>query len=234
MITVKNPTDSRRFYIGVRSCNGKPEEDTYWGSSVHFKKWQKENGTHGLEKQVLACWPSREEANSHEILLQDCFNIPANMDFWNRAKTTSSGFSTAGLDLPNKYKKGQVSPRKGVKLTQEQIEKARLRKLGAKHSEKTKLLMSQKSKGRLLSAEARKKISDVHRGRVLSEETKQKIRQANIGNKHSQQTKEKMSASRTGEKFYNNGIVCVRCKPEAKPDGFVNGLLKRKPKNVHA
>jgi hypothetical protein len=234
MITVKNPTDSRRFYVGVRSCKGIPEQDRYIGSSKHFAEWRKQNPIAVIEKQVLAVWPTRQEAMSHEMLLHDCFDIPKNPEFWNKAKLLTNGFTTAGIDLPNKYKKGQISPRKGVKLTVEQIENARLRKLGTKHSEETKKRMSKSQTGRKWSEEHKQKFSEIHKGKIISEETKEKIRIAHLGNKHSLETRKKMSASRSGEKYYHNGNVSIRCKPENKPEGFVNGLLRRKRKNVYA
>jgi len=44
-ITNNTPIDSRRFYIGVRTCkNIKPENDNYWSSSKHLKKAIKEIG----------------------------------------------------------------------------------------------------------------------------------------------------------------------------------------------
>ena len=47
---------------------------------------------------------------------------------------------------PNAYKKGQVSPRKGIKMTPEQIEKNRQKRLGKKHSIETRRKMSEAQK----------------------------------------------------------------------------------------
>lgn len=95
------------------------------------------------------------------------------------------------------------------------------------------------SKGRILSAETRRKISDSHKGKILSEETKRKLSEANKGNtyhkgkKHSAETRRKMSESHKGQPptkgskgmhWYNNGIVnnlAYEC-----PNGFVKGRLK--------
>ena len=94
-------------------------------------------------------------------------------------------------------------------------------------------------KGKILSAETRKKISDSHKGKILSEETKRKLSEINKGNtyhkgkKHSEESIIKMSESHKGHPptkgskgmhWYNNGIVnnlAYEC-----PIGFVKGRLK--------
>ena len=95
------------------------------------------------------------------------------------------------------------------------------------------------SKGKILSAEIRKKISESHKGKILSEETKRKLSEANKGNtyhkgkKHSEESLRKMSESHKGHPptkgskgmhWYNNGIInsfTYTC-----PEGFVKGRLK--------
>ena len=233
MITVKNPTDSRRFYIGVRSCKANPEEDKYLGSSRSFCEWRTNNKNAEIVKQVLATWESRKSASEHEILLHDCFDVAKNPEFFNRSKALSSGFTTAGINMNNKFQKGQAV-RLGAKLTAKQIEAARLRKIGTKHTEETKIKMSKSQSGRKWTEKQKENLSKVKSGIVVSEATKEKLRLANTGNKHTDATKQKMSNSRTGEKYYNNGTISIRCFPESKPNGFVSGLLKRKRKNVYA
>ena len=94
-------------------------------------------------------------------------------------------------------------------------------------------------KGKILSAETRRKISESHKGKHLSEETKRKLSEANKGNtyhkgkKHSEESIIKMSESHKGHPptkgskgmhWYNNGIVskfAYEC-----PEGFVKGRLK--------
>jgi len=246
MIDVKNPTDERCRYIGVRSCSVKPEQDFYFGSCRPFKKWQSVNGTNGLVKTVLGWWPSREQAVKHEILLHDIFDVGRSKEFWNQAKQKATGFDTTGISFPQKpiseetrkklseSHKGKPSPRKGAKVTMEQREKMRQAKLGSKHSVETKIKMSQSQIGRKWSDEQKQNLSKIKKGRKVSDETKDKLRKANTGRHHSEDTREKMSKSRAGERYYNNGIISIRCLPELKPNGFVNGLLRRKHKNVHA
>lgn len=93
MLKVKEPTDARALYIGVRTCKAEPELDSaYLGSCKPLKAWIKDNGADKVEKIILARWATREEALSHEILLHDCFDVGRNQEFWNRAKQTSDKF----------------------------------------------------------------------------------------------------------------------------------------------
>lgn len=93
MLTVKNPVDTRRFYVGVRSCKVEPEQDVkYLGSCRPMKAWMKTQPAGCVEKMVLSRWESRADALAHEILLHDCFDVGANPEFWNQARQTSIGF----------------------------------------------------------------------------------------------------------------------------------------------
>jgi hypothetical protein len=99
---------------------------------------------------------------------------------------------------------------------------------GKHHSDETKIKMSNAQKGKIVSLETRKKLSDINKGKPgymlgkhLSEETKEKLRQAHLGKKASEETKLKMSLSRRGKKL----------KPEVIPTNFCEcgcGQLVRK------
>jgi hypothetical protein len=136
---------------------------------------------------------------------------------------------------------------KGVKLPQSQVDKIRQKNtgkkrseeskkrmseaqignkkfLGKKHTEETKAKMSKSQKGRVVSIEMRKNMSDAHKGQVawnkgksgvysletierlrqialnMSEEQRDKIRQKMLGRKHSKETKDKMSKSQKNRK----------------------------------
>ena len=95
--------------------------------------------------------------------------------------------------------------------------------LGRKHSEKSKLLISEVQKGKKQteesnikrsisltgkkrSNEARLNISKGKTGYKMPESTKQKLREANLGKILSQETKNKMSISRKGINTWTKGI----------------------------
>jgi len=85
--------------------------------------------------------------------------------------------------------------------------------LGRKHSEETKVKISEAHKGMIVSEEAKKKISEANKGnkyclgKHLSEETKRKIGEANKGNvgywkgkPRSEKVKQKLIEANTGRK----------------------------------
>lgn len=120
MLTIKEPTDARSLYIGVRTCKTQPELDvSYLGSCKPLKSWIKANGADKVEKIILSRWPTREEAMVHEVLLHGCFDVGRSQEFWNQARQTSARFhfdfsgSVRG-PLSDKHKKVLSDARKGV------------------------------------------------------------------------------------------------------------------------
>ena len=86
-------------------------------------------------------------------------------------------------------------------------------------------------KGKHLSEETRKKMSEAKKGKHLSEEHKRKLSEAQNGKHHSEETRKKMSESKKGKNhwtkdthWYNNGVKCIKAK--TCPEGFVPGILK--------
>jgi len=84
-ITNNNPTDSRKYYIGVRTAKDcAPEEDTkYWSSSKHLKEAIKEIGINHFTKEILSIWETREEAEREETNIQRNLNIIHNEEYYN-------------------------------------------------------------------------------------------------------------------------------------------------------
>ena len=85
-------------------------------------------------------------------------------------------------------------------------------------------------KGKSLSEEHKKKLSEAHKGKQFSEEHKKKLSEAGKGNKNalgckrSEETKKKLSEAGKGTRWFNNGEInkhCFDC-----PPGFVPGRLK--------
>lgn len=171
-VTVSNPTDARRFYIGVRSSNVKPEDDVYFGSCRPFKKWQSINGIDGLVKQVLAVWPTREEALLHEILLHDCFNVAINPEFWNQAKQKVVLFDTSGTTQSEELKLQKSLKTKGIPKSDEHKAKISLALKGKPKSEKHRENLSVSRTGK----PSPMKGKSIGKGRKLTEEHKAKIK----------------------------------------------------------
>ena len=101
-----------------------------------------------------------------------------------------NGFSTNQnyLDNLSKRNKGKNNPRYGKSLSDDL--KLKFSFKGHKHSNETKLKISNANKGKTLSEETKNKISKVHKGKILSEETKNKISKAHKGKQKSDKFKE--------------------------------------------
>jgi hypothetical protein len=100
-----NPVDERVEYIGVRSCNGLPENDTrYQGSSKHLPR------TIQYRKEIIAVWPTREEAVAHEIALHDLHDVARSPRFFNKAKQKSTGFDAGAFSAGDNHWTRKVDP----------------------------------------------------------------------------------------------------------------------------
>ena len=73
-------------------------------------------------------------------------------------------------------------------------------------------------KGRQLSEETKKKMSEANKGHLVSEETKKKLSEANKG-------KNIGNTNVKGKRWFNNGKICIRAKE--CPPGFVPGRLRK-------
>ena len=82
-----------RDYIGVRSCDCLPEEDTKYFGSFRDKTF-KPTG-----KTILFVCETREEAAEIEIKLHDFFDVAVNPRFANKSKQTSTRFDVTGVIL---------------------------------------------------------------------------------------------------------------------------------------
>ena len=82
------------------------------------------------------------------------------------------------------------------------------------------------NKGKHLSEETRRRMSEVAKGKPKSDETRRKMKgnKNALGCKRSEETKNKLSLQKTGRHWYNNGKenkFCFEC-----PEGFVPGVLR--------
>lgn len=84
-------------------------------------------------------------------------------------------------------------------------------------SEETRKKMSESQTGRKLSEKSKEKMSMAKRGRTLSQETIEKIRASNIGRVLSQESIEKIRASNTGKKRSKETIEKMSSSMKGKP-----------------
>jgi len=84
---------------------------------------------------------------------------------------------------------------KHAEESKKKISRAKKGKPGRKHSEEFKEYLRQINTGKIMSKEARHKVSQAQRGRKRSEAAKRHLSRINKGKKHSEQTKQKMHES---------------------------------------
>ena len=95
----KSFEEEGREYIGIRSCDCLPEEDTKYLGSFRDKSFNPAG------KTILFVCETRKEAAEIEIELHDFFDVAVNPQFANRAKAVSTGFSRAGVPNSEEQKK---------------------------------------------------------------------------------------------------------------------------------
>lgn len=220
-IVYKHTAPNGKTYVGITKNN--PEKR--WGKNgcgyrglTHFAQAIQKYGWENFSHEILFIGLSKEEACDKEIILishYKAFNLSYNM--------TDGGDGVIGLDEETRKKMGH--DQHGDKNTF----------YNHKHTEETKKIIGEKSKGRSVSEETRKKLSDklkgkkkpprtdehkhhlseANKGKKLSEETKQKLSKINKGKKLSNEHKEKISESNKGKKYPSvaklKSIPIVQC-----------------------
>jgi len=213
-------TKTHKFYIGVRKSKVDPIKDIgirYFSSSLDkdFIDDQKLN-PQDYEYTVLGIFPSRKEAVAEEISLHEFYNVGQNKRFYNKAKQTSIGFDTSGIELSEEHKRKMSESRKGkfpakdsktgelvgrVSVDDPRVLSGELVSVhkGKSFSNEHKRKISEYRRGKTPSEETKRKMSESHKGRTLSGEHKRKIGESHKGKTTSEETKRKMSESSKGK-----------------------------------
>lgn len=105
-----------------------------------------------------------------------------------------------------------------------------IRKAQKMRTEETQQKITLALRGKHRSEAVRKRMSETRKGRpawnkgkACKEETKEKLRKANLGKKQSENTKEKRKQSIHKLKWWNNGVIQIRC--AICPNGWLPGRL---------
>jgi hypothetical protein len=138
-----------RGYIGSRTCNCLPEEDTdYFGSFT-------EKTFNPVAKIILKSdYKTRREATADEVILHNAYDIAKNPHFVNRAKQRGEGFSTEGTKLRKETRQKLSEAKTGRNLS----ENHRLKISRAQTGEKNH------NYGKPLSEEAKQNLSEKNSG----------------------------------------------------------------------
>jgi hypothetical protein len=97
--------------------------------------------------------------------------------------------------------------------------------LGFKHSEKSRLKLSESSKGKIISEDTKEKMRNAKLGRKLSKELKEKIGLSHIGKVNSKETREKLRVAAMKQVSFN-GIEYRSVKDAAFALGITPGTFR--------
>lgn len=170
-------------YMGVRSCDCLPEDDSkYLGSSKYTPTKDKV-----LRKDIIAQFTCRKDALEAEIEYHQTHNVAMSDEFYNRANQTSTGFDTKGTTFEHSI---------------EHREKIKHALTGRKRSPEECKSISEAKKGKKINLthtdDFKQKMSQLHKGKVIKEESLVKMvntRKSNGSYKVSEETKAKISQS---------------------------------------
>lgn len=97
-ITNLSPTNNKKFYIGVHSCNCHPENDNYWGSSTYLNEAINSQGYSDFVKEILSTWETREEANTEEERIHGEINVENHPEYYNQSNAKKNFFNGGWSD----------------------------------------------------------------------------------------------------------------------------------------
>lgn len=172
-LTARNPIDERRYYIGVRSCNGPPNQDACYLSSSKYVKEAILRGV-SFDKKILNVFSTRKDAVNDEIRLHEMRGVNLNPEFFNVAKQTTTGWDTTGLPHSQEFKES-VRKRTSEMWKDEDVAsrmKAKMKRTF--NSPEVKSVRSRINKDRYKSSEERKKTSEATRLGCSSQEVREK------------------------------------------------------------
>jgi hypothetical protein len=159
---ISNLVENKHYY-GKRSSKIEPKLDLgikYFSSSTdkEFMSSQKVN-PENYEYTIIAYCDTAKEALDLEVYLHEYYNVGVNPRFYNKAKQTTTRFSTDGIPLSEERKKYLSEINKGKKLSEETRRKVSLAGIGRKQTDHCKTVMRSVHVGSKRSEESKIKMS---------------------------------------------------------------------------
>jgi len=180
--------NKEKYYIGVRSCEGKIGDDKYMGSSKYLAEDMLINEEKDYNKIILKRFNNREEAYDYEIEMHKKFDVVNNSFFFNKANQLTFGFG-GGIKENNAWF--------GKKHSNEWKQNKKINMKGNKNAF-----------GHKVSEEARKKIKEARAKQVFTQESIDKLKGRIPWNKgktncfqHTEEWKKKLSELHKGNKY---------------------------------
>lgn len=239
-----------KTYVGQRKLYSPyvtPETDGYMGSGSYLFNAKKKYGVENFSKEILAECYSRDILNILEIqyikLYREIGKAEYNIANGGLGNEGGHPVSEETKEKIRRWNLGKiVSEETREKLrknnksrTPEVKEKLRQANLGKHPSEETRKKLSLSQKGKIISEEQKKILSDIRKGKPLtfevwnkgkhgiySEETLRKISEGHKGMKMSPETLAKRSESVKNYKTWTDGIHEMRCE-ECPGEGWYRG-----------
>ena len=186
------------YYYGCRKSKVKPDEDDYVGSPrTHKGKWS----TTRFTKRILAHFDSIAKAREHESeLIGECYKE----DEWCLNCHNAESFYYCGpVSQETKDKRSERVKKGSYKKTPEWRQKISESSKGKRLSEDHRRAISEGLKGKtwVMSDEGKENIKNAALNRPpVSDETKRKISEAGKRRSHSPETKAKIAAALRGKR----------------------------------
>jgi hypothetical protein len=156
---------------------------------------------------ILGVFNSAEAAVISEIQWQRTFKVASNPEFSNRSYQTSTKFDTTGSQAHNKGKPRSPEEKQAISEgTKKALQEKGFDNRGEKNPMFGRTGESHPSFGASRSPEAKQKMSEAKKGKPLTAEHKRKLSESRIGNqnrkgkKDSEETRRKKSEAAKGKK----------------------------------
>lgn len=191
-------------YIGKHTSKEKIDLQ-YWGSGSNMNSSIVESiGEKFFKRKILQYFDSSEEARLHEKELVSKEWIDRS-DTYNIMKGGGRDWTSNTIHVGRRGKINSAEHNKAISsyMSVNHPQLGKIGKLspnyGRKHSNASKIKMSDVQKGKKLSEEHKNKLSEAHKGKVLSKETKSKISKAQKGRVKSDLERANISKGKTGK-----------------------------------
>ena len=148
-----NKETNKVFYIG------KGSKSRHLATARRNPHWNNIVAKYGFKAEILAYWDTEKEALDHEILLISCFK---DMGYALANKTTGGENCQMSQEVKEKIAKSLTGKKRNAE-SRKKMSISALNRAPQKRKpclEQTKKLISKKLKGRIITEEWRKKISD--------------------------------------------------------------------------
>ena len=192
----------KKHYYGVRTSNIPPVEDLgkvyFSSSSDHFFIHDQKNNPQNYKYKIVSIFKNREEAALLEIKLHDKFDVASNDNFYNRSKSTTTGWTVKGTTQSNEHILKRSIAMRGKTQSKEHIEKRKNKLIGLEQSEETRKKRSKSMLGKNTFKR--------------TEETREKMRLIRLGTKASEETKRKISEASSRPRKKNTIVECPHCR----------------------